>query len=80
LRADRAWTLLRMANVQAGSGREGLPGKWFQEPGFRDYLTGEPLGADDARAMIGDYYDEQGWDAETGVPSAEALERLGLSG
>ncbi len=80
LRADRAWTLLRMANVQAGSGREGLPGKWFQEPGFRDYLTGEPLGADDARAMIGEYYDEQEWDAETGVPSAEALERLGLSG
>lgn len=28
--------------------------------------------------MVGEYYDEQGWDPETGVPTQRRLEELGL--
>jgi aldehyde:ferredoxin oxidoreductase len=28
--------------------------------------------------MVEDYYDEWGWDRNTGIPTAEGLERLGL--
>jgi aldehyde:ferredoxin oxidoreductase len=27
---------------------------------------------------VGDHYDEQGWDPETGVPTRRRLEELGL--
>ena len=29
--------------------------------------------------MLDEYYDERGWDRETGIPYAETLERLGLA-
>jgi aldehyde:ferredoxin oxidoreductase len=80
LRADRAWTLLRMANVKEGDVRrdEELPDKWFEDPGFRDYMTGQPLQRESVSRMIDDYYNEQGWDISTGIPSAERLKELGL--
>jgi aldehyde:ferredoxin oxidoreductase len=28
--------------------------------------------------MLDDYYDERGWDIETGIPTREKLEELGL--
>lgn len=80
LRADRAWTLLHLVNVRTGTDMADLPEKWFHEPGFRDYLTGAPLNRQDAQAMVADYYDEQGWDAETGIPLAGRLRELGLQG
>jgi aldehyde:ferredoxin oxidoreductase len=80
LRADRAWTLLQMANVRAGYLRKDniLPEKWFQDPGFLEYLSGRLLTSDDVERMMDDYYDEQGWDKETGIPSSERLKELGL--
>jgi aldehyde:ferredoxin oxidoreductase len=80
LRADRAWTLLQMANVRAGYSRKDniLPEKWFQSPGFLEYLSGQPLTYDDVEQMMDDYYDEQGWDRKTGIPSSKRLKELGL--
>jgi aldehyde:ferredoxin oxidoreductase len=79
-RADRAWTLLHMANVRAGYSRKDdiVPEKWFQAPGFLEYLSGRPLTPDDVERMRDDYYDEQGWDSQTGIPSPERLNELGL--
>jgi len=80
LRSDRAWTLLCMANVRAGYTRKDdiLPEKWFQDPAFKNYLTGRPLSPDDVERMMDDYYDEQGWDVKTGIPTQERLKELGL--
>ncbi len=80
-RVDRVWTLLRMANVREGLDRkdEALPAKWFEAPGFKDYVTETPLTRNDAEQMIEDYYEEWGWDRKTGVPTAEALKELGLA-
>jgi aldehyde:ferredoxin oxidoreductase len=80
-RVDRVWTLLRMANVREGLDREQevLPEKWFETPGFKDYLTENPLTRQDAEQMVKDYYEEWCWDRETGIPSTHVLEELGLT-
>ncbi len=79
-RVDRSWTLLRMANVREGFGRDydALPEQWFKAPGFKDYCSEQPLTIEEAGAMIEDYYDEQGWDRTTGIPTRARLEELGL--
>jgi aldehyde:ferredoxin oxidoreductase len=79
-RVDRAWTLLRMANLREGldRGAEALPSRWFQASGFKNYLSDEALTRAEAEQMIEDYYEEWGWDRETGAPSPELLEQLGL--
>jgi aldehyde:ferredoxin oxidoreductase len=81
-RADRAWTLLKAANVREGFLREQdtPPEKWFGENGFRDYVTEQPIGGDEVMRMVEDYYNEQGWDPGTGEPLKERVEELDLSG
>ena len=80
-RVDRVWTLLRMANVREGLDRkaEALPEKWFEAPGFKDYLTEKSLNRQESEEMIEDYYEEWGWDRKTGVPTAQVLKELGLT-
>jgi aldehyde:ferredoxin oxidoreductase len=80
-RADRAWTLLKMANIREGFSKENdtPPDKWFQGPGFHNYITEEPVGPKEIMAMIEDYYDEQGWDSDTGIPGRERLKALDLA-
>lgn len=80
-RVDRVWTLYRMANLREGlvpQEDEVAPEQWFGKDGFRAYLTGEPLKRSETERMIKDYYNEWGWDTETGVPPRQELARLGL--
>jgi aldehyde:ferredoxin oxidoreductase len=79
-RVERIWTLYRLLNIREGMTRadDSLPGKWFEEPTFKNYLTGETLSREDAEQMVSDYYQEWGWDPETGTPSNEYLRNLGL--
>jgi len=82
-RADRAWTLLRLANLREGFEREReevLPHKWFGDRGFQDYVSEKPLTVEETEQMIDDYYREWDWDPETGMPTRQALDRLGLKG
>jgi len=80
-RADRGWTLLRMANIREGLDRkaETLPEKWLGASGFKNYVTGEPLSVEESEQMIRDYFDEQGWDMNTGIPTRQRLEELDLT-
>ncbi|MCP4666761.1 MAG: hypothetical protein GY849_10380 [Deltaproteobacteria bacterium] len=77
---ERVWTLLRMANVREGLDRkdEAPPPKWFEAPGFKDYVFETPLTHNDTEQMINDYYEEWGWDRKTGVPTKKVLKKLGL--
>ena len=79
-KAQRVWTLLRMANAREGFTRvqDACPEKWFQEPAFKDYLTGRPVTRADLDRYTDEYYDEQGWDKKTGLPTPERLQELGL--
>lgn len=82
-RADRAWTLLRLENLREGleSKRdECLPGQWFGEGRFKEYVSGSELAPEEAQAMIEDYYRAWDWEPKTGVPTRRALENLGLQG
>lgn len=82
-RADRAWTLLRLANVREGLQRnrdESLPGQWFGKGRFKEYVSGKDLTQEEAQAMIEDYYRAWDWNPKTGVPTERALESLGLRG
>jgi len=79
-RVDRVWTLLRMANVREGLNRtdEALPEKWFGDKGFKDYASEKLLTREDSEQMIGDYYEEWGWDRKTGIPTQDILRELDL--
>ena len=81
-RVDRVWTLYRMANLREGLAPkkdEVAPEQWFGEAGFKRYLTGEPLTRSETELLIKDYYNEWGWDPETGIPPRHELEKLGLT-
>ncbi len=80
LRADRVWTLYKMANVREGVGRnaESIPERWVRHPGFKNYVSEKPVTREEIEQMITDYYMEQGWDTATGIPKAETLKKLGL--
>ncbi len=79
-RVDRVWTLLRITNLREGLDRknETPPEKWFKASGFKNYLTDEPLTVNEVQEMIGDYFEEWGWDRESGIPPQELLESMGL--
>ena len=80
LRADRVWTLYKMANVREGVGRnaESIPERWVRHPGFKNYVSEKPVTRVEIEQMITDYYMEQEWDTATGIPKAETLKKLGL--
>jgi aldehyde:ferredoxin oxidoreductase len=79
-RVDRIWTLYKMANVREGLDRrdEVVPDQWIGEKGFKNYVTGKPMTRQEIELSVEDYYEEWGWDRKTGVPTSEALEKLGL--
>jgi aldehyde:ferredoxin oxidoreductase len=80
LKADRAWTLLRMANIREGVDRKAdhIPESWYKKEPFRNYTTEEPLALNDYHQMIDSYYEERGWDKKTGIPLEEKLKKLDL--
>jgi aldehyde:ferredoxin oxidoreductase len=70
-----------MANIREGWERrdERLPERWFEAPGFKNYVSEEPLSSEEADHMIEDYYEEWGWDRKTGAPTPRRLAELGLT-
>ena len=80
-RAARVWTLYKMANLREGVDRkaEVPPDQWIGKSGFKNYVDETPITRGDIDSMAEDYYAEWGWDRKTGVPTPEAIERLGLT-
>ena len=77
---ERIWNLQRLFNVREGATPEDdmPPAKMLREPlkvGDRQY---PPLRETAVRALLDEYYDESGWDKETGKPTVETLQNLGL--
>ena len=84
---ERIWNLYKMINVREGFGKadDQFPHKWLipmkGEKGDRplmDYFETKHLTMEDLQDLLRDYYDECGWDQETGVPTKGKLEELGL--
>jgi aldehyde:ferredoxin oxidoreductase len=77
--ARRATTLSRLVNLREGHGRHDdvLP------PRLHEPIAGGPLAErviteEEVAGIVRDYYVAQGWDPETGVPTADTLRALDL--
>jgi len=86
--AERAWNMAKVINVRAGFGRKDdrPPQSWFtplkgedgKEYPLMDYFKTTVLTKADIDRFLDDYYDERGWDKESGAPTPEKLRELGL--
>jgi len=84
---ERAWNLYKLLNVREGFGRKDdrAPDVWFQpmkapdrELPLMDYHKTHVLTREEIEGLISDYYDERGWDRQSGIPKPETLADLGL--
>lgn len=73
--AHRGLTLARLFNMREGMTRadDRLPKRFYDDLPKHKGLTDEGLGE-----IVTSYYIEQGWDAETGQPTAETVRALGI--
>jgi aldehyde:ferredoxin oxidoreductase len=87
--AERAYNVYKMLNVREGFDRkdDSFPRKWFEplkspdrpEPLVaKDYFLKADVLPEDTARILDSYYEEKGWDLETGIPTASKLEELGL--
>jgi aldehyde:ferredoxin oxidoreductase len=78
--ADRIWTLERSFIVREGISKKDdfLVGRFMDEPVHGGPHDGFALDRDKWGKMLEEYYELVGWDKETGVPTREKLEELGL--
>ncbi|MFC1858871.1 aldehyde ferredoxin oxidoreductase family protein [Thermodesulfobacteriota bacterium] len=74
------WHLHRAFNLKHGLGRndDHLPGRFYEEPLRGADKEYPPLDRDQVEKWISDYYEERGWDRETGEVPVEIFSRLGL--
>jgi aldehyde:ferredoxin oxidoreductase len=75
--ADRIYTLERLFNLREGftSEDDALPWRSLNEPMPDGPSKGNTVPLD---KMLVDYYQERGWDENTGIPKEETLKELGL--
>jgi len=85
LAAERAWNLLRVLNKREGFSRKDdrVPDQWFSPKEVRgekryitDYFKQRQLTSGDLEELLRDYYDERGWDPDTGYPDQGKLKEL----
>ncbi len=74
---ERIVNLQRLFNVREGITRrdDTLPERFTREPMPRGPSRGQVVELDQ---MLDEYYGHRGWDPETGIPTRERLEALGL--
>ncbi len=86
-RGERISNTAKMLNVREGFSREEdkIPEVWFrpmESPEgtivMQDYYQTKAVTREDAEKMLDDYYEERGWQIETGIPTPEKLKKLGL--
>lgn len=78
---ERVYNLMRAYNVREGITRadDSLPARLHEEPLPEGPAKGQVLSLDKFNNYLDAYYDFRGWDKETGKPTREKLEQLGLS-
>ncbi len=76
--ADRIYTLERLFNTREGFSKhdDTLPWRCLNEPLPDGPAQGNTV---PLNPMLKDYYEERGWNQDSGMPEQETIERLGLS-
>jgi aldehyde:ferredoxin oxidoreductase len=86
--AERSWNLIKLMNVREGFSRQddAFPKNWFKslkygenELELYDFYGNVKINRDIAAQLLEDYYDERGWEKETGIPSTYKLKELDLT-
>jgi aldehyde:ferredoxin oxidoreductase len=77
---ERINNLARAFNVREGFTRadDTLPERLMNEPLQYGASRGNVISKDDLALMLDEYYTARGWDRDTGIPTREKLEELGL--
>jgi aldehyde:ferredoxin oxidoreductase len=77
---ERINNLARAFNVREGFSRADdiLPERLMKEPLQSGASKGHFISIDDLREMLDEYYTVRGWDLNSGIPTREKLEELGL--
>ncbi|UCD54338.1 MAG: hypothetical protein JSU76_01245 [Dehalococcoidia bacterium] len=77
---ERVYNLQRMINDREGIGRadDQLPTRACQIPEFGKYSSVAECEIRNYEQMLDEYYDARGWSRETGIPTKEKLQQLGL--
>ena len=77
---ERINNLAHAFNVREGFTRadDTLPERLLTEPLKGGASKGHFISRDELNQMLDEYYEARGWDVETGAPSREKLEELGL--
>jgi aldehyde:ferredoxin oxidoreductase len=78
--ADRVWNLERAFQVREGISRKDdvLKGRLWDEPMHGGPLDGLKVDKVKWQKMLDEYYEYNGWDKKTGIPTRARLESLGL--
>ena len=85
--SERAWTIGKLLNAREGFDRKDdkAPEAWFKplvregrEYRITDYSGTSTLTREDIERFLDDYYDERGYDRQSGLPTQDKLEELGL--
>ena len=79
--SERGLTMARLFNLREGmtAADDRLPER-FHQPIRSGPLSDYRLPKEEVQEFVQAYYEQHGWDRDTGVPLGETLERLGLSG
>lgn len=77
---ERVYNLQRMINVREGIGRKDdqLPERVRKRPEFGQYSSVAECEIRNYEQMLDEYYQARGWSRETGIPTKEKLQQLGL--
>lgn len=87
LAGEKAWNVQKMLNMREGHDKshDKPPRQWFQpliegEKKYvvTDYYRRRTLTEEDLERTLRDYYEERGWNPETGTPTEDKLRQLGL--
>jgi len=89
-KGERVWAMEKISNVREGWTREDdeIPPQWVKnietplklrtgESYLKDWF-GRQIKKEDLENILPDYYEEQGWDQKTGVPTKTKMIKLGL--
>ena len=77
---ERVWNLQRMINVREGVRRKDdqIPERVRKMPEFGAYASEAGCEIKNYEGMLDEYYEARGWSRETGIPTKEKLQQLGL--
>jgi aldehyde:ferredoxin oxidoreductase len=77
---ERRLNMMRIFNAREGIHRncDQLPEKFYQQSLNGGPTDGWKLNKSEFEAALTEYYRQSGWDIDTGTPTPETLERLGL--